>query len=341
MGVLSGLKARFGLGPADEYEDDGYGVDEAGEEALVDADDGRADAFDAAPDEEPPRDIPARGAHAPEPPQGGGRGINLPLISRDDVKQYIRSADYKSADADAPRRGAHQIDAAPASPAAAPAYGAPSFPGAAPSAPETRQPDYSQSAFMSPASAPAAAPEESLPAYRPNYAVPDAYDDFAPRGRDAAQPIRGGFAPAAPAAQAPLAAPEAAPAQPAVQLPQWAIPQQPSPYLTGGADPSTLYQSAAVTRVSPTAVREMAVVNPGAFDDVELIATALRARTNVVLPLRETPDHLTRRVLDFSFGAASVSGAKVALIATKVYALYFDEPLNQYEILSLRNQGVL
>ena len=226
---------------------------------------------------------------------------------------------------------------------------APSITPAAPAAPaaEPSLADYSRAAFGAHAAAPA--PEESLPAYRPSYSAPDAYDDFAPKGREnsSQQAFHGGFAPAvpqpAPAAPMPAEpAPTGAPAaQPQVQLPQWAIPQPPSSYLTGGADPSTLYQSAAVTRVSPTTVREMAVVNPGAFDDVELIAAALRSRTNVVLPLRDTPDHLTRRVLDFSFGAASVSGAKVALIATKVYALYFDEPLNQYEILSLRNQGVL
>lgn len=335
MGVLSGLKARFGIGPADEYEDEEEYGQEPEEEEY--AEEEREEDYAPAPLVGEFPEPPARGAHASEPADPG-RGLNLPLISRDDVKQFIRSADYRSSDAEPPRRGAHQVDAAPL--ASAPAYGAaPASPAA-----DAQVPDYSRSAFAAPAAVPVApvAPEENLPAYRPSYAAPDAYDDFAPKGREnnAQTAFRGGFTPVVqqPAPAAPVSA---APAQPQVQLPQWAIPQQPSPYLTGGADPSTLYQSSAVTRVSPTAVREMAVVTPGAFDDVELIATALRARTNVVIPLRETPDSLTRRVLDFSFGAASVSGAKVALIATKVYALYFDDPLNQYEILSLRNQGVL
>ena len=112
-------------------------------------------------------------------------------------------------------------------------------------------------------------------------------------------------------------------------------------FLPKDAVPSPLFASDAVTHLPSTSIRELVVVNPGSFEDAEMVSTALRARKQVVITVRQVPDFLSRRILDFAFGAASVAGASVAVIANKIYALTFDAPLNQYEILSLREKGVL
>ena len=96
------------------------------------------------------------------------------------------------------------------------------------------------------------------------------------------------------------------------------------------------------TSVSPAPrVRTMVVVRPETYDDAERVATALKMRSVVVLACAAAPDALMKRVLDFSFGAASALGAQVDVIAPRVFALNAGAALSDAEKEQLHEQGIL
>ncbi|MGN0261757.1 MAG: cell division protein SepF [Eggerthellaceae bacterium] len=86
--------------------------------------------------------------------------------------------------------------------------------------------------------------------------------------------------------------------------------------------------------------RRIALVAPTAYDDAERIARALKAGDCVVLDLARTRTDVMKRVLDFSFGAASVVNAKVECIADRVFAITLGGPITEGELSRLRSQGV-
>lgn len=86
--------------------------------------------------------------------------------------------------------------------------------------------------------------------------------------------------------------------------------------------------------------RALSVVAPMSFDDAERVAEALKAKSAVVLDLTKTRPDVVKRILDFSFGAASVSGANVDCIANKVFAITIGAPITEGEKVRLRSQGV-
>lgn len=61
----------------------------------------------------------------------------------------------------------------------------------------------------------------------------------------------------------------------------------------------------------------------------------------VVLALRNTPDNLSKRILDFSFGVSSALDASVDCVADKVFVISRGAALTDAERMSLRGQGVL
>ena len=61
----------------------------------------------------------------------------------------------------------------------------------------------------------------------------------------------------------------------------------------------------------------------------------------MVLALKETPDALAKRVLDFSFGVSSALDASVDCIADKVFVIARGAALTEAERASLRSQGIL
>ena len=270
--------------------------------------------FGAAP--MPPR-ADSRG-FAPEPPAQPSRtsrpfapqAVPESLLSRQgDVARPVGGEDpWRSAipafepPAAAPAPDMHYPGAEPAAPVA------PVAPVAASSADARRS--YAQSAFMGPRA-------EATAEAQPQYAY--ATQSSAPRPAVNPYPGPSGYAGAS-------AYPEF------TQQPGVAAPTE----IVGGFLPNS-----AVTQVPASAVREIAVVNPSSFEDAESIAEALRTRTVAVISLKQVPEFLSRRIMDFAFGAASVCGATVGVVANKVYAITFDRPLNEYEILSLRNKGAL
>lgn len=104
-------------------------------------------------------------------------------------------------------------------------------------------------------------------------------------------------------------------------------------------DPYEAYAGAGAIAHAPS--RSVVVLKPARYSEVERVAKSLRAGDVVVLALRETPDQLAKRILDFSFGAASMVDARVDCIADKVFAISCGAGLSDSERFELRSQGVM
>lgn len=107
----------------------------------------------------------------------------------------------------------------------------------------------------------------------------------------------------------------------------------------GAFDPYDAYAGASTAKHSPT--RSVTVLKPSSYSEVERIAKSLKAGDVVVLALRNTPDSLSKRILDFSFGVSSALDASVDCVADKVFAISRGASLTDAERMSLRGQGVL
>ena len=83
------------------------------------------------------------------------------------------------------------------------------------------------------------------------------------------------------------------------------------------------------------------MLKPVEYAEVESIAKAVKAGDVVVLVLRNTPDSLSKRILDFSFGVSAALDASVECPADKVFAIARGTALSDAEKTNLRNQGVL
>lgn len=104
-------------------------------------------------------------------------------------------------------------------------------------------------------------------------------------------------------------------------------------------DPYRAYEGAGAASHKPT--REVIVLSPVDYGEVESVARSLKAGDAVVLSLHNTPNQLSKRVLDFSFGVASALDASVDCIADKVFAITRANPLSEDEIKTLRAKGVM
>ena len=118
-----------------------------------------------------------------------------------------------------------------------------------------------------------------------------------------------------------------------------AAPSAPSSGATASFDPYEALTGAGSAKHDPS--RSLTVLKPANYGEVERIAKALKAGDVVVLALRNTPDALAKRILDFSFGVSSALGASVDGLADKVFVIARGSGLTETERASLRNQGVL
>lgn len=91
----------------------------------------------------------------------------------------------------------------------------------------------------------------------------------------------------------------------------------------------------------PIPTRGMTVLKPASYDDVERVAPIVREGNMAVLVMRNTPNELMKRILDFSFGVASALEASVESPGDRVYAIAKGEGLTEDEKRRLRNQGAL
>lgn len=108
---------------------------------------------------------------------------------------------------------------------------------------------------------------------------------------------------------------------------------------TSGYDPYEAYAGSGATSHNPT--RSLSVLKPASYGEVERVAKIVKAGDVVVLSLRNTPDHLAKRILDFSFGVSSALDASVECVADKVFVILRGNALSADELTALRNQGVL
>lgn len=107
-------------------------------------------------------------------------------------------------------------------------------------------------------------------------------------------------------------------------------------------DPYEAYSSASSAAGSSyTGRRTLTVLKPVSYGEVESVAKSLKAGDAVILGLRNTPDSLSKRILDFSFGVASALDATVECVGDKVFAITRGNALSEVERMNLRNQGVL
>lgn len=104
-------------------------------------------------------------------------------------------------------------------------------------------------------------------------------------------------------------------------------------------DPYEAYSTSNPT--SYTTTRPLTVIKPVVYGDVERVARAVKSGDVVVLVMRNTPDDLSKRILDFSFGVASALDANVECPGDKVFAIARGNALSEDEKTRLRNQGAL
>lgn len=118
-----------------------------------------------------------------------------------------------------------------------------------------------------------------------------------------------------------------------------AVPTASSSAGAGSYDPYVAYSSANPSSHAPA--RSLTVVRPTAYGDVERVARAVKSGDVVVLAMKSTPDDLSKRILDFSFGVASALDANVECPGEKVFAIARGNALTPDEKRQLGVQGVL
>lgn len=89
------------------------------------------------------------------------------------------------------------------------------------------------------------------------------------------------------------------------------------------------------------AARDVVVVAPQDYAEVEKVSKALKEGNAVVLRLNATKHSLAKRVLDFSFGVASALDGRVDCIADKVFVITRGSALTEGERQKLRDLGVI
>ena len=92
---------------------------------------------------------------------------------------------------------------------------------------------------------------------------------------------------------------------------------------------------------SYTTSRSMTVIKPVSYSDAERVSKSVKSGDVVVLVMRNTPEDLLQRILDFSFGVASALDANVESPGEKVFAIARGAALTEDEKQRLRNQGAL
>lgn len=99
--------------------------------------------------------------------------------------------------------------------------------------------------------------------------------------------------------------------------------------------------SASAASSAPAGPRKVTVVKPIRYGEADRIPAALKKGEAVVLVLKGVSGGLDKRILDFSFGAASSLDAEVECIADKVFFIAKGSGLTDDERASLQAQGVL
>lgn len=102
------------------------------------------------------------------------------------------------------------------------------------------------------------------------------------------------------------------------------------------------YKSYACFSQEPyNANRKLKVITPSSYDQVEEISRILKLGDVLVLHLQHTSKELSKRILDFSFGASSMVDATVDMLGSKIFVIYQGSKLSNQELAQLKEQGLL
>lgn len=87
--------------------------------------------------------------------------------------------------------------------------------------------------------------------------------------------------------------------------------------------------------------RRIAVVKPESYEEASEVCSALKAGNVVILDLRTCEPTLSRRFLDFSFGATAALQGQVECPEEKIYALSTCDAVSASETERAKREGLL
>ena len=87
--------------------------------------------------------------------------------------------------------------------------------------------------------------------------------------------------------------------------------------------------------------KAVTIVKPESYDDAERIAKVLKSGDVAVVSLRNTPEALGKRILDFSFGVACAFEAQVECVSGHVFVITRGAGLSDAEASRLKAQGLM
>lgn len=115
--------------------------------------------------------------------------------------------------------------------------------------------------------------------------------------------------------------------------------------LSGGSSTTQSSLSGATGKITTTSSafghRQLQVMRPTSYNDAEAVVRALKAGEVAVLVMSSTAPDLTKRILDFAFGAACALGANVESPAQGVFAIAIGSALSEAEKSDLAARGAL
>lgn len=111
---------------------------------------------------------------------------------------------------------------------------------------------------------------------------------------------------------------------------------------TAAPEASSGYSSSfAPSSITSRRTRNLVVVAPRDYGEVEKVSSTLKTGDVAILNLKSVPSDLSKRVLDFSFGVASALDCNVDCIDDKVFAITRYTQLSDAERIRLRGMGVI
>ena len=93
-------------------------------------------------------------------------------------------------------------------------------------------------------------------------------------------------------------------------------------------------------QLSMPGMRQLQVIKPTRYDDAESVTSVLKANDVAILCFADTDRDLMKRILDFSFGAASALDASVESIGGGVFAICRSVGLDDNERNDLKKMGI-
>lgn len=108
--------------------------------------------------------------------------------------------------------------------------------------------------------------------------------------------------------------------------------------LSGGhGDDSTIHDS---VQLSMPGQRQLQVIRPTRYEDAEAVTEVLKSGDAAIIVFTNTDRETMKRVLDFSFGAASALGAEAECIGQGIFAICRNVGLDDRERADLHAQGI-